>query len=131
MPRATGTFTVDLKPLGPDEHFDDPALGRMSIDKVFTGDLEATSRGQMLSARSGVEGSAGYVAIELVSGRLNGRAGTFVLQHSGAMARGRGETVVTVVPDSATDALSGLQGRMAIIISEGEHAYEFEYTFTD
>ena len=128
MTTARGTFEVELKPLGPDEHFEDPGLARMSIDKTFQGDLEATSKGQMLSFRSAQEGSAGYVAIEMVTGALNGKKGTFILQHSGSMTRGTGETTVTVVPDSGTEELAGLNGKMAIIIAEGKHSYEFEFT---
>ena len=124
---AKGTFEVKLSPQGPDEHFEGGGLGRMSIDKVFAGDLEGTSRGQMLSAMSEVKGSAGYVAIERVTGTLDGRSGSFVLQHSGTMSGGAGETVVAVVPDSGTDGLTGLEGRMTIIIGEG-HGYEFEYS---
>ena len=105
-------------------------LGRdSSIDKQFGGDLEAASRGEMLTAMTEVEGSAGYVAIELVSGRLHGRSGTFVLQHSGSMARGAQSLSVTVVPDSGTDQLVGIAGKMAISIDEdGKHSYDFEYT---
>lgn len=132
MPKhARGPFEVKLNPLGPDDQFEDANLGRMSIDKTFHGDLEATSRGQMLSARTAQQGSAGYVAIEKVSGTLAGRRGTFVLQHSGTMARGSGETIVTVVPDSGTGELTGLEGKMAIVIADGEHAYDFSYILPD
>jgi hypothetical protein len=102
----------------------------MSIDKQFHGDLEGTSKGQMLTAGTAVEGSAGYVAIERVSGMLHGRRGTFVLQHSGTMTRGAPQLSVTVVPDSATGELVGLAGKMTITISDGKHSYDFEYTLT-
>ena len=102
----------------------------MLIDKQFHGDLEAHSRGQMLAAGTSVKGSAGYVAIELVSGTLNGRMGTFILQHTGTMNRGTPQLSVTVVPDSGTGELVGLAGKMAIDISGGKHAYDFEYTIT-
>jgi hypothetical protein len=129
MTLASGPFEVHLT----SEREGDPekgvTLGRVSIDKQFSGDLEATSRGQMLTAMTQVEGSAGYVAIELVSGRLHGRSGTFVLQHSGTMARGAQRLSVTVVPDSGTDQLVGIAGKMAINIDEdGKHSYDFEYT---
>jgi hypothetical protein len=88
MTRASGTFEVKLNPLAPDDKSEDATLGRMSIDKQFHGDLEATSKGQMLSAVTAVKGSAGYVAIERVSGTLHGRSGTFMLQHNGTMTRG-------------------------------------------
>ncbi len=121
---ATGTFEVKLVPQPAGE---DP-LGRMTIDKQFHGDLEATSKGQMLSFGSPVKGSAGYVAMEQVSGKLNGRTGTFVLQHSGTMTRGTPELSVTVVPDSGTGELVGLTGKMNIIIVDKQHSYEFDYT---
>jgi len=116
---AKGTFEVKLTPQAP---------GRMSIDKQFHGDLEATSKGEMLTAGTSVKGSAGYVAIEQVSGALHGRTGAFVLQHSGAMTRGVPQLTVTVVPDSGTGELEGLAGKMTIDIADGKHSYEFEYT---
>lgn len=100
----------------------------MSIDKQFHGDLEGTSKGQMLSAMGSVKGSAGYVAMEKVTGTLHGRGGSFVLQHSGTMNRGVPQLLVTVVPDSGTDQLAGLTGTLAIIIDSGKHSYDFEYS---
>jgi hypothetical protein len=100
----------------------------MSMEKQFHGDLEATSKGEMLSAGGSVKGSAGYVAIERVSGTLHGRQGTFVLQHSGTMTRGVPGLTVSVVPDSGTGDLVGLAGTMSIVISEGKHEYDFTYT---
>ena len=123
---AHGTFDVDLKPLEGDPAF--AALGRLSIDKQFHGDLEATSRGQMLSAGAGVEGSAGYVAIERVSGVLHSRRGAFLLQHQGIMARGAGDLSIVVIPDSGTEELAGLAGQMSISIDDGLHSYDFEYS---
>src|SRR5829696_470490 len=99
----------------------------MMIDKQFHGDLEGASRGQMLSAGTNVGGSAGYVAIEHVTGTLHGREGTFVLQHTGTMARGAPSLSITVVPDSGTGALTGLTGTMAIVMTGGTHGYEFDY----
>lgn len=124
--RATGPFDVAMAPL--DTHADPPVLGRMSLDKQYHGDLQAGSVGEMLSFVSPVEGSAGYVALERVDGTLHGRAGTFVLQHSGLMDRGARSLAIHVVPDSGTGALHGLSGTMDIIITEGKHAYEFHYT---
>lgn len=121
--RATGTFEVQLAP-----QETAAAIGRMSIDKRFHGDLQGTSRGEMLATRSAVEGSAGYVAMEQVTGTLHGRTGTFYLQHSGTMDRGAPRLSVTVVPDSGTGELTGLTGSMNIIIEGGAHAYEFDYT---
>jgi hypothetical protein len=103
------------------------AVGRMSIDKRFHGALDATSLGEMLAHRTAVQGSAGYVAMEQVTGTLAGRTGTFVLQHTGVMDQGAQSLTITVVPDSATGELRGLTGRMAIEIVDGQHFYEFEY----
>lgn len=122
--RASGAFDVKLTP----QATEDDALGRMSLDKQFHGDLEATSKGEMLSAMGGVQGSAGYVAIEKVTGTLKGRSGTFVLQHSGTMTRGTPQLTITVVPDSGTGQLEGLAGTMTIEIADGKHSYGFEYT---
>ncbi len=129
--RASGTFEVKLTPQATDDSPESALLGRMSIVKQFHGDLEATSKGTMLSAGTTVKGSAGYVAIERVSGALHGRRGTFVLQHSGTMTRGAPQLTITVVPDSATEDLVGLAGKMAIIIADGKHSYDFEYTLID
>jgi hypothetical protein len=126
--RATGTFDVKLNPLPVYDDTEGAMLGRLSIDKTFEGDLAATSRGEMLSAGTAVKGSAGYVAIERVSGTLHGRSGTFVLQHSGTMDRGAPQLVITVVPDSGTGELAGLGGTMQIDTGGGGHAYVFEYT---
>jgi hypothetical protein len=122
--RATGTFEVKVTP---QEATESPGVGRMLLDKQFHGDLEATSKGQMLAAMTAVQGSAGYVAIEQVSGKLKGRAGTFVLQHHGIMDRGKPNLSVTVVPDSGTGELAGLSGKMDILIEGGKHSYVFEY----
>lgn len=126
--RAKGTFEVKITPQGSGEQGAGATLGRMSIDKQFQGDLEAGSKGEMLSAMTEVKGSAGYVAIERVSGTLQGRRGSFVLQHTGAMTRGTPQLSVTVVPDSGTGELAGLTGSMSIEITGGKHSYTFEYT---
>jgi len=124
--RATGTFEVKLTPQP-----DDSPVGRMIIDKKFHGDLEATSKGQMLAYTSPFKGSAGYVAIERVDGALKERKGTFALQHTGTMARGNASLSVTVIPDSGTGDLKGLTGRMDIIVEGGKHSYEFNYSFDE
>ena len=126
--RATGPFEVKLAPQPFDGAPEGGRLGRFTIEKQFAGDLDGRSKGQMLSAGTDVTGSAGYVAIEHVTGTLHGRSGTFALQHSGTMTRGTPSLSVTVVPDSGTGQLTGLAGTMAIIITEGKHAYEFDYT---
>jgi hypothetical protein len=120
---ATGTFEVKLLPEPSDEY-----IARMSIDKHFKGDLEAVSVGQMLSAGTEIQGSAGYVAMERVTGTLHGRHGTFVLQHSGTMNRGKARLDLTVVPDSGTGELVDLGGSMQILITDGKHSYIFEYS---
>lgn len=127
---ANGTFEVKLNPLALNDPSENLPLGRMSIDKHFYGDLEATSKGEMLTAGGSVEGSAGYVAVERVTGKLQDRSGSFILQHSATMTRGAPQMSITVVPDSGTDQLLGLAGEMTIKIVEGKHFYEFEYTLT-
>ncbi|MFC5476290.1 DUF3224 domain-containing protein [Paraherbaspirillum soli] len=126
--RASGTFEVKLNPQPQEDQVGDPSIGRRSIDKQFHGELDASSKGQMLAAGTEVKGSAGYVALERVVGTLNGRSGSFVLQHSGTMTRGVPQLLITVVPDSGTAELLGLAGKMAINIVDGKHFYDFEYT---
>jgi hypothetical protein len=123
---ARGAFDVKTIPQPADE--EGVAIGRLLLDKQFHGDLEATSKGQMLAVRTGVANSAGYVAMEQVTGTLLGRTGSFVLQHSGTMNRGEQELLITVVPDSGTGELAGLMGTMMIIIEGGKHSYDFEYS---
>ena len=128
---AKGPFDVKLnpQPLALEDDGEGAARGRMSLDKRFHGDLDATSKGEMLTAMSGTQGSAGYVAIEKVTGTLDGRAGTFALQHSATMTRGEPDLRIIVVPDSGTGALAGLAGTMKIVIAEGgKHFYELEYS---
>ena len=124
---AKGTFEVTLKPLPPANPEAGEKLGRMSFSKQFAGDLAGTSTGEMLSAGTDIKGSAGYVAIERVTGTLAGRKGSFVLQHSGTMDRGNPQSTIVVVPDSGTEELAGLVGKFRIDIKEGKHFYEFEY----
>lgn len=127
---VAGPFDVTVNPDPRYETADGGiVLGRLSLGKQFHGALDATSVVQMLSAGTAVKGSAGYVAIELVTGRLAGRAGSFVLQHSGTMNRGQASLTVTVVPDSGTGELVGLSGRMTIDIDDGKHSYAFDYAF--
>ena len=129
--RASGTFEVQLAPQKTGDDAGTATLGRMSIEKRFHGDLEGTSRGEMLTAGTDVPGSAGYVAMERVTGRLHGRRGAFSLQHSGTMTRGAPALSITVVPDSGTGELAGIGGRMAITISDGRHSYDFDYTLAE
>ena len=127
---ATGPFDVKIAPQQPDSDVAKAAnLGRMTIDKQFHGDLEAISKGEMIAAQTEVKGSAGYVAIERVTGTLKGKKGSFVLQHNATMNRGVPTLNVIVVPDSGTGELKGISGKMNIIIAPGgKHSYEFDYT---
>jgi Protein of unknown function (DUF3224) len=125
---AKGTFAVEIKPQTEPKISDGVALGRMSLDKKFEGDMNATSQGEMLSALTPVQGSAGYVAIERVTGSVHGRIGSFVFQHSGTMHGADQRLAITVVPDSGTGALRGISGTFKINMTGAQHAYEFEYS---
>ena len=125
---ARGEFEVKIVPQVDREI---PMLARMTIDKTFTGGLEATSQGQMLSARSAVPDSAGYVAMEKVEGTLDSKKGSFVLQHSATMDRGVPTQTITVVPDSGTDELEGLTGALTVIIADGKHSYDLAYSLPE
>jgi hypothetical protein len=132
LTRASGTFDVKLMPRVADGEDPDSTpgatIGRMAVAKQFHGDLEGLSRGEMLALSTPVRGSAGYVAIERVEGKLNGRSGSFSLQHSGTLARGAALLAITVVPDSGTGDLVGLAGSMTIEIADGKQSYAFDYT---
>jgi hypothetical protein len=124
--QARGTFDVKVVP----QPQDDPAggpFGRLFLDKRFHGDLEGTSKGQMLASGPGSDGSGAYVALELVTGTLGGRSGTFVLQHTGTLQKNVPTLTVRVVPDSGTGQLAGMSGTMTIVIEGGKHSYDFEY----
>lgn len=125
--RAVGTFEVQLALQPPAESIASANIARRTIDKRFSGDLNGHSLGEMIAAMGEVQGSAGYVAMERVTGTLADRNGSFVLQHSGSMDRGKPTLSVNVVPDSGTDALAGLTGTMTIEIVNGEHRYAFDY----
>ena len=129
MRRATGSFEVSLEPLSNAEVSSDALLGRLLLTKKFIGDLAASARGQMLSAGTSTRGSAGYVAIDQVTGTLDGRKGSFLLQHSGSMQRGVPSLSIRVVPDSGTDELAGLTGTLSINVVDGKHFYDFLYSF--
>ena len=125
---AKGTFEVKITPQAEDAG-GEPLIGRLLMTKQFTGDLEGTSKGQMLGSQSAsVEGSGGYVAMERITGSLNGRKGSFILQHTGTMQSGKYEMNVSVVPDSGTDELKGISGKLKIIIEGSKHLYEFDYS---
>ena len=129
--RVSGPFDVKVTPLAKDGGAVELPFGRMSIDKRYHGALEGTGVGQMLATLD-ENSSGGYVALERVSGRLEGRSGGFVIQHSGLMTRGVPQLVISVVPDSGTGELKGLSGSMQIHIDEkGNHTYAFEYALAD
>ncbi len=124
---AAGSFDVKVTPQ--DDSSGEPLLGRMTLDKQYHGDLDGGSKGQMLTGMTSVKGSAGYVAMEKFNGILQGRSGSFILQHSATMTRGAPQLSITVVPDSGTGQLLGIAGKMSInIAAGGKHSYEFEYT---
>ena len=126
--RAKGEFDVKLAPQPSEDTSEGAPMGRMTIDKVFRGDLDGTSKGEMLTAMSpAIKDSGVYVAVERVSGSLNGRKGTFALHHTGIMDRGQQNLTVTIVPDSGTGDLTGIAGAMKIIIDGKKHFYELEY----
>ncbi len=130
--QAKGPFDVKLQALEAYNKDESVGLGRRSIDKRFHGDLEATSQGEMLSAGGAAKNSAGYVAIERVTGTLHGRSGGFTLQHFATMTRGEPYLNIVVVPDSGSGELAGLSGTMKIVIAAGGgHSYEFDYEFAE
>ena len=125
MHHAHGTFTVDVHPLTPA-----PAegLGRFSIDKQIYGDLEATTKGEMFTGGDPKQGAAGYVAIEVVTGTLAGKHGSFALEHMATMDASGPKMQVIVVPGSGTGELKGIAGTFTIKIENGQHFYDFDYT---
>ncbi len=125
---AEGTFDVKNSPLTADEALAGTAIGRFGLDKQFHGDLEAASKGEMLGAGNPATGTAGYVAIEQVTGTLHGRTGSFALQHFGTMEDNKFDLTVKVVPGSGTGDLTGIAGTMTIKIVSGKHSYQFDYT---
>lgn len=129
--RASGTFTVIMQPQCEAETVEGVSLGRMSLDKQFAGDLAAVGKGEMLTARTGVTGSAGYVAIERVTGTLHSRHGSFVFQHNGLMDRGAQQLAIGIVPDSGTGQLTGIAGVFTLNIVDGKHQYTLDYTLPD
>ena len=124
---ATGVFDVKVVPQGEADKAPGSTLGRMSLDKQFHGDLEATGKGEMLTAGTDVKGSAAYVAMERITGSLDGRNGSFVLMHNGVMTPVSQQLALTVVPDSGSGGLLGITGRMTIVVADGKHSYDFEY----
>ena len=131
MAQIKGEFDVTRAPEAPCDMGDGVVAGHFRFDKRFHGDLDATSVVHMLAVGTDVPGSAGYVAIERLSGMLQDRTGTFFMQHHGIMHRGAASLALTVVPDSGTGELEGLSGSMKIDITEGKHYYTFDYLLND
>lgn len=121
---ARGTFDVKVQPLAPP---DLPGVARFSIDKTIHGDLEATTKGEMYTAGDPKAGTAGYVAIESVTGKLDNKSGSFVLQHFATMDSSGPNMIVKVVPGSGTGELKGISGVFTIVIADGKHSYDLEY----
>lgn len=124
---VAGKFDVTVTPAAPAVHEGRTAMARMLLDKQYFGELQAVGKGEMLSARTDTPGSAAYVAIERVTGTLNGRQGSFVVQHAGTMSGGASELTIGIVPDSGTGELAGIRGRMAIRQEGRQHFYEMDY----
>ncbi len=131
MALATGTFEVQMQPQGAGDVAEGSSLGRMSLDKQFSGGLQAIGKGEMLAARSDIPTSAAYVAIERVTGNLHGRSGSFALVHRGVMTASGQALLIEVVPDTGTGALAGLSGTLGIRIEGGKHYYDFSYDIAD
>ena len=129
--QAKGEFEVKRTPQGELDMGGDARIGHMRFDKQFHGPLQASSVVHMLAVISKVAGSGAYVAIERIEGTLEGRRGSFFAQHNGVMTRGKPTLDLTVVPDTGSDALTGLHGRIAIDIIDGKHFYTFDYSLDE
>jgi hypothetical protein len=125
---ASGTFEVKVTPQAAEEG--DGGISRMLLDKQIHGDLEGTSKGQMLTGGL-VKGSGGYVAMEKITGKLKGRSGSFMLQHSATMSNGEPHLSIKVVPSSGTGELTGIAGTFDIKIDGAKHSYDFDYTLPE
>jgi hypothetical protein len=129
---AKGSFEVMTQPEPPYDNVDGVSLGRVHFEKRFSGPLDATSKMQMLAARTPVEGSVSYAAVERITGSLDGKRGTFVVVHAGVTVRGQRSLLsITIVPDSGTGELSGISGRMDVQVVEGKHFYELNYNLDE
>lgn len=125
---VSGSFSITMTPVATPQRSGRTALGRMLLDKVYKGDLAATASGEMLSAVTDTKGAAGYVAVESITGVLQGRQGSFVVQHAGTMADGKQELSIVIVPHSGTGQLEGISGTMGIRIEAGQHFYDLDYS---
>ena len=125
---VSGSFNITMTPATTPQRSGRTTLGRMLLDKVYKGDLAATASGEMLSAVTDTKGAAGYVAVESITGVLQGRQGSFVVQHAGTMADGKQELSIVIVPHSGTGQLEGISGTMGIRIEAGQHFYDLDYS---
>ena len=128
---VSGSFSVTMTPAGTPQRAGRTALGRMLLDKVYTGELAATASGEMLSAVTDTKGAAGYVAMEAITGILQGRQGSFVAQHAGTMADGNNQLSIVIVPHSGTGQLTGISGTLVIRIENGQHFYDIDYSLPE
>jgi hypothetical protein len=124
---ASGSFDITTTPAAPPDHQGRTAIGRMLLDKRYAGELAATGKGEMLTAVTDTHGSAAYVAIERISGTLNGKRGSFVIQHAGTMSAGGKHATINVVPDSGAGDLTGISGTLRLTLVERTHFYELDY----
>ncbi|MGH1491824.1 MAG: DUF3224 domain-containing protein [Acidimicrobiales bacterium] len=128
MAIATGTFEVNMEPMGGSAAEGGDAVTRFALDKTYAGDLIGSAAGQMLASTTAVDGSAGYVAIERIVGSLGDASGSFVIQHFGLMNRGDPSLDIAIIPDSGTEGLTGISGQMSIDVdAEGNHVYQLDY----
>ncbi|PHV16603.1 DUF3224 domain-containing protein [Janthinobacterium sp. BJB1] len=125
---ATGSFSITMTPSAAPQRAGRTTLGKVLLDKAYAGDLVATARGEMLSAVTDTKGAAGYVAMEAITGVLQGRQGSFVAQHAGTMADGKQQLTIVIVPHSGTGQLTGINGTLAIRIENGRHFYDIDYS---
>lgn len=128
---ATGTFSISMTPSAAPQRAGRTTLGKVLLDKVYAGDLVATAKGEMLNAVTDTHGAAGYVAMEAITGVLQGREGSFVAQHAGTMADGQQQLSIEIVPHSGTGQLTGISGTLAIRIVNGQHFYDIDYSLPE
>ncbi|MGK5056567.1 DUF3224 domain-containing protein [Janthinobacterium sp. LB2P49] len=128
---ATGSFSISMTPSAAPQRAGRTTLGKVLLDKVYAGDLVATAKGEMLNAVTDTKGAAGYVAMEAITGALQGREGSFVAQHAGTMADGQQALTIEIVPHSGTGQLTGISGTLAIRIVNGQHFYDIDYSLPE
>ncbi|WP_249153853.1 DUF3224 domain-containing protein [Janthinobacterium lividum] len=128
---ATGSFSITMTPSAAPQRSGRTTLGKVLLDKVYAGDLVATATGEMFNAVTDTKGAAAYVAMEAITGVLQGREGSFVAQHAGTMADGKQQLSIVIVPHSGTGQLTGISGTLAIRIVNGQHFYDIDYSLPE